>query len=83
MASSGQLACDVALTHFLLIGGSDWENVDVMNYIGQSEQLDTLRLGMFPDEGQADQVVSNGKSQVSIYGARRNLMAQWGQPDVL
>lgn len=65
----GRLSRDVFRLRSLPIGGCDWENKDVMDYIHQGEHLGARRYGLFAVEGHAERVIVNAKTQVSTYGA--------------
>lgn len=57
-------------------GGCDWDNADVIEYVVQSEYLDSRRSCTFQVEGQVGRVVLIGKSQMTVYGAWNMRMAQ-------
>lgn len=45
--------------------------MDVLDYIRQCEPLNSRRIGVFPVERRAGQVVADGKRQLSAYGGWR------------
>lgn len=78
-ASLAAFARDVAHLHSLPTAGYNWENVDVMNYVRQGEHH-SRHFGVVPVERHAEWVIRIGETQVSLYGAWRMSMMQWGKP---
>lgn len=54
-----------------------------MDYVRQSEHLDSRHFGVLPVSGHASRPTVNGKSRLTDYGAWCKRMRQWGKPAVL
>lgn len=59
------MARDVADERARSACGCDWDNIDVMDYVRQSEYQESRRFGTFSVEGQVG-LVGDGKSRVSV-----------------
>lgn len=77
-----RLTRDAARERMRRTGGRNWDNLDVMDYVAQSEYLDSHHFGTFPVEGQVGRVVVNGKLQMVVYIAWNMSMAKRGRPAV-
>lgn len=62
------LARGAALDWTRLADDCDWDKLDVLDYVTQNWYLDYHRFSIFPVEGQIGWAVTNGKSEVTMYG---------------
>lgn len=82
MTQSVLIACEVAAERALPNGGSDCDNVDVIDHVRHSERMDSLRFGVSSVDGRACHITVDGKSLVTFYGAWSRRMEQWGMAAV-
>lgn len=71
---SGRIAREVSLERFILFGGCDWDDLDVMDYVCQSEHLDSRHFGVFLVDGRSSRNDVDGNSWVTVYGACKKWM---------